>query len=270
MPGAEADLALLAAAATSAGEIALRHFRKAPEQWEKPDGAGPVTAADLAVDAMLREHLMAARPGIGWLSEETPDSPARLDCEQVFIVDPIDGTRAFIAGEIAWAVSLALATAGKVTAAVVYLPAAGLLYSATADGPARLNGQPIHASTRETLDGATLVSSKRFLAAELWPGGVPAVVRHFRPSLAWRLALVAEGRFDAMLTLDDAWEWDVAAGALIAERGGATVTGRDGLPVRFNNRHPATRGMVAAPPALHAALIARLMPEGRAEPAGTV
>jgi myo-inositol-1(or 4)-monophosphatase len=264
------DLCLLTEAAQSAGEIALRHFRKAPEQWEKPHGAGPVTAADLEVDAMLRNRLTEARPGTGWLSEETPDSADRLECGEVFIVDPIDGTRAFIAGETAWAISLALTRAGRVTTAVVFLPAAGLFYSATAEGPALLNGQPIRASSASAPEGATVLSAKRFLSPDLWPGGVPPLVRHFRPSLAWRLALVAEGRFDAMLTLGDAWEWDVAGGALIAERAGAIVTGRDGRPARFNNAHPVTRGMIAAPPALHAALIDRLLPEGRAEPAGTV
>jgi len=263
-------LLLLSEAARAAGEIALRHFRNAPEHWEKPGGAGPVSVADLEVDRMLRETLLAGRPGTGWLSEEPPDGGGRLDHDEVFIVDPIDGTRSFIAGETAWAISLALARAGRVSAAVVYLPAADLFYSATLDGPALLNGQPIHVSDRQALDGATLLTSGRQLSPDLWPGGAPPVARHFRPSLAWRLALVAEGRFDAMLTLGDAWEWDVAAGSLIAERSGAAVTGRDGRPARFNNLHPVTPGMIAAPPALHAALIGRLLPEGRAEAAGTV
>ena len=82
--------------------------------------------------------------------------------------------------------------------------------------------------------------------------------RHHRPSLAYRLCLVAEGRFDAMLTLRPAWEWDIAAGALILSEAGACVTDRRGGPLRFNNTHPQTDGVLAANPALHAALLDRL------------
>ncbi|MCB1371292.1 MAG: 3'(2'),5'-bisphosphate nucleotidase CysQ, partial [Rhodobacteraceae bacterium] len=100
MPGR--DLALLEEAARAAGEIALRHFDGARAATEKPGGQGPVTEADLEIDRMLRAELTAARPGYGWLSEESEDGTARLAAERVFIVDPIDGTRAFIAGRSAW------------------------------------------------------------------------------------------------------------------------------------------------------------------------
>ncbi|MCR8724938.1 3'(2'),5'-bisphosphate nucleotidase CysQ [Frigidibacter sp. ROC022] len=270
MPAPEDDLALLVDAARSAGSIAMGYFRNAPEKWDKPDNAGPVTAADYAVDSMLRETLTAARPGTGWLSEETEDDPARLQAREVFIVDPIDGTRAFIAGETSWAHSLALARDGKVVAGVVYLPAADLLYTATEAGAAVLNGSPIRVSPARGVSGARTLSAARFLKPDLWPGGAPPVERHFRPSLAWRLALVAEGRFDAMLTLGDTWEWDIAAGCLIAERAGARITDRDGTELRFNNAHPVTPGVIAAGPDLQAQLMAYRTSAGRAEPAGNV
>ena len=116
------DLSLLLDAAKAAGDIARGYFNRAPEVWDKPGGAGPVTEADLAVDTMLREELTAARPDYGWLSEETEDNGKRLDTESVFIVDPIDGTRSFIEGSPTWAHSLAIAKGGEITAAVVFLP----------------------------------------------------------------------------------------------------------------------------------------------------
>ena len=88
----ERDLALLTEAARDAGRIALRYWRKNPQVWDKGGEHGPVTEADLAVNDMLKARLLAARPGYGWLSEETPDDAARLACETVFIIDPIDGT----------------------------------------------------------------------------------------------------------------------------------------------------------------------------------
>jgi myo-inositol-1(or 4)-monophosphatase len=255
-----ADLALLAEAARAAGRIALSFFRKSPEIWEKHADAGPVTEADYAVDRMLRDTLTGARPGYGWLSEETEDGPARLARPRSFIVDPIDGTRAFIAGEPSWAHSLAVVEAGQATAGVVYLPVPDLLYAATLGGGATLNGQPIRASGRTEETGATVLAGKTAFHPDLWPGGLPQIERKFRPSLAWRLALVGEGRFDAMLTLRPAWEWDIAAGALIAAEAGARVTDRHGGPLRFNSPHPQTAGVIAAAPALHAAFLARLAP----------
>lgn len=260
MPGPDPqdDLALLLSAAQAAGPIALRYWRRDPKAWEKGAGAGPVSEADLAVDAALKSALLAARPGYGWLSEETPDDAARLSQDRVFIVDPIDGTRAFLAGEEAFALSLAVAVGGRVIAAVVHLPARGLTYAAHEGGPATHNGTAIQASTRTELAGADVLTTRAALAPELWPQGVPDLKRSFRASLAWRLCLAAEGRHDAMLTLRDTWEWDSAAGSLIAERAGCTVTDRHGAALRFNQPVPQAPGVIAAPPALHAALRARL------------
>ena len=252
------DLALLTHAARAAGDIALRFWRQSPDAWEKPDGTGPVTEADLAVNTMLRDTLRAARPDYGWLSEEDADTPARLTTQRQFIIDPIDGTRAFMAGEEAFAHSLAVTENGTVIAGVVYLPALDRLYTATATGPALKDGEPIHASTRAQVEGATLLTTAPNLAPNHWPGGVPDIKRSFRTSLAYRLCLVAEGRHDGMLTLRDAWEWDIAAGALIAQRAGATVTDRHNQPLHFNPATAKRPGVLAAAPGLHSALISRL------------
>ena len=245
-------------AAQEAGRIALRFWKRDPESWDKGDGAGPVTEADLAVNRMLQADLCAARPGYGWLSEETEDSAARGGADRLFIVDPIDGTRAFIAGEEHFAHSLAVAVRGRVVAGVVYLPAIDRLYAAVEGGGATVNGVPLRASDRATMEGASILSTKANFLPEQWPGGVPDLKRSFRSSLAYRLCLVAEGRYDGMLTLRESWEWDIAAGSLIADRAGAAVSDRAGAALRFNTPLARNAGVVAAAPAVHRALIARL------------
>ncbi len=251
-----ADLALLIDAALTAGQIACSHWKTAPRTWTKADDS-PVSAADLEVDRALRDALLAARPGYGWLSEESPEDLARLKREHCFILDPIDGTRAYLRGETSWAVSLAVADAGRVTAAVVHLPARDLTYTAAAGQGAFLNGTPLRASGRADPDGARLLASKASYAPRHW-ARLPAFERMFRPSLAWRIACVGEGRADATLTLRAAWEWDIAAGALIAGEAGAAVTDRRGADLRFNTPARQSAGLLVANPTLHAAIRAAL------------
>lgn len=252
------DLDLLTSAAKAAGEIALRYWGKNPEAWEKDAGAGPVSEADLAVDAALKDMLSGARPDYGWLSEESPDDAARLAHETVFIIDPIDGTRAFLAGDDGFAVSLAIANAGKITAAAVYLPARQTLYTAHKDGPALKNGVDIKASSRPALEGADVLTTRAHLDPSHWPQGLPQVQRSFRPALAWRFCLVAEARHDAMVTLRPTWEWDSAAGTLIAQRAGCKITDRQGKPLTFNKPKPQDNGIIAAPAPIHAGFMAGL------------
>ncbi|MDJ0825005.1 MAG: 3'(2'),5'-bisphosphate nucleotidase CysQ [Rhodobacter sp.] len=251
------DLPLLIDAARKGAEIALKYWRT-DQRIDHKDGGSPVSEGDYATDAYLRETLTAARPGYGWLSEETPDDRSRLTRDTVFIVDPIDGTRAYVDHQPTWALSLAVVHQGQPTAGVVYLPARDKLYSAAKDQGARLNGTPIRTGTRVDPDGATILAPKPSLDPRWWARSVPKVQRHWRPSLAYRFCLVAEGRFDIMLTLKDAWEWDVAAGAVIAEEAGATVTDRDGARLELNRETPKSAGILVAPPGLHKKLASRL------------
>lgn len=255
--GPEHDLALLCGAAHIAGKIALRYWRQNPQVWDKGD-EGPVTEADLAVNTALHDHLRAERPDYAWLSEETTDDPARLSAEHVFIIDPIDGTRAFIAGEDGFSHALAVARNGVVTAGVVYLPAQNRLFAAHIGGPATLNDVPIRASHVDDMTQANILTPATSMRPEHWPRGVPDLKRSFRASVAYRLALVALGRFDGMLSFRSGWEWDIAAGSLIAERAGAVVSNRHGQGLTFNNPTPRADGLLAAGPALHGALLTRL------------
>jgi len=252
------DLTLLAEAAQEAGEIALRFWRRDPQVWDKGGDHGPVTEADLAVNDMLKMRLLGARPDYGWLSEETPDSTDRLGASRVFILDPIDGTRAFVAGEDNFAVSLAIAEAGRVIAGAVMMPAKNRLYTAETGGPALCNGAEIHAGLRTDLTGSSLLATKANMEPSHWPGGVPDLRRSFRTSLAYRLCLTAEGRYDGMITFRDTWEWDIAAGSLICRCAGAQVTDRTGKDLCFNSPDAKTAGVIATNPALHRAIMARL------------
>ena len=255
----ERDLALLTEAARAAGEVALRYWKNAPKAWDKAD-TSPVTEADLACNDLIQGILRRARPGYGWLSEETPDDTARLQTEYQFIIDPIDGTRAFIAGEKHFSHSLAVAHNGQITAAVVYLPALDKLYTATEYGPALRDGQPIQCSRKALVDTPNILTSKYSLDPALWRGTPPDFQRSFRASLAYRLCLVADGSFDGMITFMDAWEWDIAAGSLIAARAGATVSDRQGKPLRFNAPGAQSAGTFACAPALHRDLMPLIKP----------
>ncbi len=259
MPAAD-DLTVLIEAAREAGEILRDYFTKGSKAWEKPDAAGPVTEADMAANAALHARLTAARPGYGWLSEEGPEDPARREASRAFVIDPLDGTRAFIEGDHSWALALAVVDAGQVSAGVVYLPMRDMLYAAARGQGATRNGETLAVRPRDALDGATVLSSRASFEAWHWRDGrVPEVRRQFRSSLAYRLGLVAEGRYDAMFRLRPAREWDVAAGSLLVEEAGGRITDRKGAALRFNQSDPVFNGLVAAAPSLHAEILSRLV-----------
>ncbi len=265
----EADLKLLLEAGEAAGKIAKRYFKATPRAWDKGDGQGPVTEADLEIDQMLKARLLKARPDYGWLSEESEDGTARLGTKRVFIVDPIDGTRAFIAGEKTFSHALAVVENGAVVAAVVHVPMLARTYTATLGGGAWCNGEAIKVSAQAETNGATVLTRKPDLKPEHWLA--PHGLKHnFRPSLAYRLCLVAEGRFDAMLTLRPAWEWDVAAGDLIVREAGGKVCTTAGHSTRYNNPHPQLAGMVAGPAKLVENIIKALRPAAKRPIAGLI
>ena len=134
----------LAAAVREAGALALTTFRGQLKSWTKGKSS-PVSEADLAVDALLRERLLAIHDA-GWLSEETEDDPARLGHSEIWAVDPIDGTRGYIAGSSDWGISAALVGNGRPVIAALYAPVTDELFLAVAGDGATLNGARIEAS----------------------------------------------------------------------------------------------------------------------------
>ena len=196
------------------------------------------------------------------MSEETADDPARLACDRVFVVDPIDGTTAYIKRRPWFAVSLAVVEHGRPIAGVVFAPELDALYAAEAGGGARLNGAPIRASDRSELAGASLVGDPGQFPADAWPG--VSVTR--RNALALRMALVAQGAFDAAVSVGPKREWDIAAGTVLAQEAGAVALDRNGAPLRFNGPTALCPGLACCAPALAPLILARTAATERAPP----
>ena len=251
----ESDLNLIREAALEAGKIAMQFYRQNPNQWDKGGGQGPVSEADLEIDRMLQAEFSKARPNYGCLSEELEDNPSRCETDVVFIIDPIDGTRSFLNGHENFATSIAIARNGVITEAVVHLPAKGLTYDARLGAGAQLNGKKIVAGINSEVWGARILASESQSNPKLWNGAVPPIERHFRSSLAYRLCLVAEGRFDGMMTLRPTWEWDVAAGNLICTEAGCDVKTQDGINPIYNEKKPIMNGMIAGNPTIVCGLL---------------
>ena len=250
------DLALLCEVVRGAGRLALDHRARGLKVEHKPGGS-PVTDGDLAVDARLHEALLAARPHYGWLSEETPDDAARLTAVRLFIVDPIDGTTAYVKGRPWFAISVAVVEDGAPLAGVVFAPALDEVYAAHAGGGATCNGAPVAASPANALDGCSMLAPVGLLDARRWPEPWPPMRIEQRNAIAYRMALVAGGRFDAAVSLGWKNDWDIAAGDLIARESGALASDQNGRRLRFNTPRARNDGLVCAAPALAPLILAR-------------
>ena len=259
MPEAD-DLTLLTEAAQGAGEIARRYFGGTYKQWDKGKGE-PVTEADLAIDRYLRERLTAARPDYGWLSEESVDNEERKAAQRAFIVDPIDGTIAFLKSKPHFTHALAIVEDGRPITAVVLNPITGECFRAQAGRGATLDGEPAHASARHAVEGCRMLAPKALFEHPVWSSApnVPWPPMHVeqRNSIAYRLALVGAGLFDAAISLSSKHDWDLAAGDLIVQESGGRITDHRGQILRYNGAVPIQRSMVAAGPSLHPLLIER-------------
>ncbi len=252
----EAENKLAVSAAREAGALAMSFYRSDFAKWEKP-GEGPVTEADIAVDRLLRERLCGAFPDHGWLSEETIDNAARLNAHRVWIVDPIDGTKAFIQGEPYFTICIALVEAGRPIAAVVFNPATDECFEAARGGGAFLNGAPIRAASRAQLLGARMLTSEALLASKRWPEPWPSMHVETRNSAAYRVALVANGVFDGCLSLSGKYDWDMAAAELILQEAGGKLSCHDGAPYIYNRPHPRHPSLIAAGQPLHGLILER-------------
>ena len=257
----DADLELLKGAAKDAGELAMTFFRNNPSAWAKAGGS-PVTEADTAVDAYLRTRLLAERPNYGWLSEETADDPARLGCETIFAVDPIDGTRGFIEGDDRWGVCLAVIRHGRPVVAALNVPARAEFYSAAAGKGAWMGETPLKVKNRVALAGARLTGPRGWLKTDTMQN-LGADLQPHIPSLAYRLALVATGRIDAAFASPRANDWDLAASDLLVHEAGGRLTGLDGAALRYNQEIPRHGALAAANDELQPILLAAVAKAGQ-------
>ncbi len=237
----DAARAALAALGPAAGEC-----------WRKAGGE-LVTRGDLAVNETLRTAL--ARPGEGWLSEESADDPARSEAARVWIVDPIDGTRQFVDGTPEWCIAVALVESGTPVAGGILNPATDQLFLGASGCGLRLNGVSRHCRESSSLDGAEILASRSEVRQGLWRRWKTAPFRA-RPigSVAYKLALVAAGEADATWSVLPKNEWDVAAGVALVLAGGGSVWLPDGMRPVFNRPDAALPGLCAAGAGLAPAL----------------
>lgn len=256
-PDTAEDHALLLSAIAQAGAIARRFYQADFDRWDKGKN-DPVTEADVAIDTMLRTELMAARPAYGWLSEETEDNPDRLGCDIVWIVDPIDGTRAFIKGLPHFVVSIALSWKGQPVSAAIYNPITDDLYEAQKGQGALLNGIAIQVSECQEIENCRMLGDAALFASQKWQYPWPEMQIESRNSIALRMGMVASGAWDACLTLAHKADWDIAASDLIVSESGGQATNHRGETFTYNLQNPKHHAVVTAGPALHTKLIDRV------------
>lgn len=256
MPAVSDDRALLITAVREAGAIAREGYARVSKSWEKSKG-NPVTETDLAVDRFLNLRLRAARPDYGWLSEETADTPERLGARRIFIVDPIDGTLAFIKQKAEFTVCASVVEDGTPLAAVIYNPITDELFSAARGEGASLNDAPIAVSARDELEGCRMLVARDVITHPAWPRPWPEMEIGKRASIAYRMALVANSAYDAMMAFSSKYEWDTAAGTLIVSEAGGRVTSHAGAALAYNQPTPTHRSVICAGPKLHMAILER-------------
>jgi myo-inositol-1(or 4)-monophosphatase len=242
------DLRRIEQALARARKIVDR-FTPGEVEHRRKSGGDPVTEADTEINEVLLECL--PRDGEGWLSEETVDDPSRLERERVWIVDPLDGTKEFVAGIPEWGISIGLVESGRAVAGGVCIPSRDLTIVGAVESGVTVNGEPARARKIDSLAGAEVLASRSEVKRGEWDrfDDAPFLVKPMG-SVACKMALVAAGLADATWTLVPKNEWDVAGGAALVKAAGGSVWTLRGDEPRFNRRSTLFDGMLAAPAGL--------------------
>ena len=247
------DAALLTETVLEAGALAKAMFRTELNQWTK-GASSPVSEADIAVNDLLEGRLRAATPDYGWLSEESADDEARLGKPLVWIVDPIDGTRGYLAGREDWCVSVALVEGAAPVLAAVFAPASDEFFFAARGRGATHNGMSVQATTGTALDFARVAGPKPLVERLNRSSG--EISLHPRiGSLALRLCRVAQGNLDAAFAGGNSRDWDLAAANLIVQEADGKMTALSGDAILYNRREVGHGVLVAAGRDRHASII---------------
>jgi myo-inositol-1(or 4)-monophosphatase len=254
-----ADLDLGVEVAREAGKLSLEWLEKGARSWDKSPG-NVVTEADIAVNDLIASRLRAERPDYGWLSEETKDNPADRCQRRVWVVDPIDGTKAFVKGEPGFCISIARLEGPRPVAGALFNPLTNEMFAAAEGKGATVNGEPIRAMPTCSVGGCGMILRPeihdRLKTHPGWPE-----IRILKPmpnSIAYRIALVAAGRWDAAIGLQRTNDWDIAAAVLILEEAGGIATDGNGQPFAFNQEVTKHLGVVAAGAVLHPLIMEKL------------
>ena len=258
MPASEAvDLdeaaARTAASVRDAGALALSMFGRPIHTWTKFESS-PVSDADIAVDRLLHERLADGSSSVAWLSEESVDDPSRLDARYLWIVDPIDGTRAYLAGSPDWSVSVALVDNGRPVAACLYAPVSDQFFMAIAGQGATCNRAPIAATTGASLDQLRIAGPRKLVERLTARKPSFSVMPRVR-SLALRLAQVAHGDCDVAIAGPNSHDWDLAAADLLVHQAEGALTTFEGAPLIYNRAEPMHGALVAAGRTRHDAFL---------------
>jgi myo-inositol-1(or 4)-monophosphatase len=243
--------------ALAAARAVFDRFTPGEIEAEYKSGHDPVTEADHAVDAVLREKLL--RDGEGWLSEETVDDLSRLGNQRVWIVDPLDGTREFVQGLPEFCVSIGFVENGIPVAGGIFNPATRETFLGAIDTGVFYNGKPAAVSQRTQLAGALVLASRSEMKRGEWKQFEGAAFKtQALGSVAYKLALVSAGLADITFTLVPKNEWDVAAGAALVTSAGGFVCKLDGSPLICNQHNPLLPGLITGGTHLREELMAAI------------
>jgi len=262
MSSSFADILQRIATALNAARAVFERFTPGAIETEYKIGHDPVTEADRALDAVLRQELL--RDGEGWLSEESVDDPIRLQRSRVWVVDPLDGTREFVKGIPEFCVSIGFVEDGNPVAGGIYNPATDETFLGSLASGVTYNGKPSQPSQRKNLDGALVLASRSEVKRGEWKPFENAAFK-IRPmgSVAYKLALVSAGLADATFTLTPKNEWDVVAGAALVQSAGGFVGTLNKTPLMANRRDPLLSGLLASGPYLKDQLLNLVEPHLR-------
>ena len=256
----ERALSVAIDAAREAG-AAIRGFYKDRTIVKEKGEDNPLTEADLASDAILRDRLLGAFPDYGWLSEETVDSPARLANERVWIVYPLDGTKEFTLGIPEFVVSIGLVENGRPLLGVLYNPIREELFAGIVGVGATFNGAPCRVSAHVGLTGARIVCSRTEAKKGWFDRYLDRIALVPTGSVAYKFGLVAAGQAEATFTPQPRNEWDICAGVALVEAAGGRASTRTGAPYVFNRPNPLVDGVCATNGVVHADILG-LMVDG--------
>src|SRR5258708_38884985 len=262
MTSAYSDILARIEAALGASRAVFSRFTPGAIETEYKIGHDPVTEADRALDAVLRQNLL--RDGEGWLSEESVDDPIRLQHSRAWVVDPLDGTREFVKGIPEFCVSIGFVENGRPVAGGIYNPATDETFLGAVDCGVLYNGKPSQPSQRRTLDGALILASRSEVKRGEWkPFENAAFTVRPMGSVAYKLALVSAGLADMTFTLTPKNEWDVVAGAALVLSAGGFVSTLEKTDLTANRRDPLLSGLLACGPFLKENLLALVEPHLR-------
>ena len=240
-----------------AGKLALKWFKKDPEQWKKDDGS-LVSKADIEINDLLNKLLKNKNPEFGWLSEENEDDKSRLNKKITFVVDPLDGTKAFLEGKKEFSISVAIVKNGLPISGIVFSPSTDEMFEAEKNKGSWKNNKKVIISNYNRLEKCKMIAFKPMFSHPAWKEPWPKMDVENRNSIAYRMALVASGQYDAMMALNSKNDWDIAAGDLLISESGGIVTLHTNKKIIYNTENTKKPSVIGTNKAIHEKIIKRV------------